>query len=503
MNYLQVTPPCRLTILRNVGFILLSFFLLMWLSPDSFLMAYWKPRCDSAWFFTCGKAWMEGMTPYVDFADSKGPLLWLIYGIGYLLSPTSYIGVFWLSVLAYTFTFSILWRTARLFTGRREAAFVLVMLSVLLFIRQIHCEVRAEDFCMPWICAGIYCTTRSLQHPSDTELKKYAFWLGVSMAWCLLVKWNLFIMMGGMAIVVVIVALKRHCANTVAWGLVGIILPLLPFVAYLMAKGCFADMVREYFVNTFQITDNRSGMSMWLAFIVTNTTNLLTTLKTIGETTILVGIALFCKRMRFSWWLLLPFIPFFLFIELKAPWCYYAATTIPFFVYLLSAFTNIPSICSLLCRMPRPLYAALLSAIFFIGIAYNTHTNLLAFTAGEPPVEFTATEQILMRKPFCKIMFSNHEIGLGVRARALPACKYWALQNGAYEAMKEDRYQAIRERKPDFVITVSDRDDIRFIAQSNNPIFTILSESGYHQCQVRVVKDGKTILKPLPIYAKE
>ena len=29
---------------------------------------------------------MNGMVPYVDFTDSKGPSLWLIYGIGYLLS---------------------------------------------------------------------------------------------------------------------------------------------------------------------------------------------------------------------------------------------------------------------------------------------------------------------------------------------------------------------------------------------------------------------------------
>ena len=43
--------------------------------------------------------------PYLDFADSKGLLLWLIYGIGYLISPTSYIGVFWLSIIAYTITF--------------------------------------------------------------------------------------------------------------------------------------------------------------------------------------------------------------------------------------------------------------------------------------------------------------------------------------------------------------------------------------------------------------
>ena len=91
-------------------------------------------KIDSAWFFTCGKAWMEGMTPYVDFADSKGILLWLIYGIGYLLSPTSYIGVFWLSVIAYAVTFHFIWKTARLFLDRRQSLLVLAFMPFFLFL---------------------------------------------------------------------------------------------------------------------------------------------------------------------------------------------------------------------------------------------------------------------------------------------------------------------------------------------------------------------------------
>ncbi len=493
MNNLKFTPPGRLAVLRWVSFFVFSLFLLMWLSPDSFLMAYWSPRCDSAWFFTCGKAWMEGMTPYVDFADSKGPLLWLIYGIGYLLSPTSYIGVFWLSVVAYIFTFEFLWRTARLFVDRREAVLVLAMLSILLFLRQFHDEVRAEDFCMPWLCAGIYCMTRSLQRPSGKELRRYAFWLGVSMAWCLLIKWNMFIMMGGMAIVVAVVALQRRNFTAVACGLAGIILPLLPFVVYLVAKGCFADMVNEYFVNTFLITDNGSGLDMWKNFVIKNITRLSTTLKTIGECILFISLVAVCRSSRFSWWFFFAFIPFFLFVELKAPVGYYAATTIPFFVYPLSELARRSSVG--LCRMPRWMYSALVSVICLVGIAYNVHANRLAFMAGDPPTDFAASEQILMRKPFCKFMYLFYDIGWGLRARALPACKYWALQNGASETMKEERYQAIRAQKPDFVIVVSKHMDSQLI--------TILSESGYRQCNARVVENGKNIMKQLPIYAKK
>ncbi len=463
----------------------------MWLSPDSFLMAYWSPRCDSAWFFTCGKAWMEGMTPYVDFADSKGPLLWLIYGIGYLLSPTSYIGVFWLSVLAYTFTFEILWRTARLFVGRRGAAFVLVILSILLFLREIHDEVRAEDFCMPWICLGLYCVTRVLQRPTDTELKRYAFWLGISMSWCLLVKWNLFFMMGGMAIVVVIVVVQRRVFSAVGCGLVGIILPLLPFVWYLAAKGCFADMVQEYFVNTFLITDNGCGEAMWKAFVVTNSTHLPATLKTIGQCTIFAGIAFFCHYRRFSWWILFAFVPFFLFIELKAPWRYYTIATIPFFVYLLSEFAHLSY--HLLYRLSQHKYIGILSAVFFVGVALNVHANRLAFMAGEPPSNFVATEQILRQKPFCKIMYSGHEIGWGLRARALPACKYWALQNSASKSMKSERAKDIAARKADYIIGTPD------YANAHEWLLSC----GYHQCYATVVENGKTLKTPLPVYAKE
>lgn len=79
------------------------------------------------------------------------------------------------------------------FSGRRGSAVALLLMSVLLFFRQLHDEVRAEDFCMPWICAGLYCTIRALQSPTDAMLRRYAFVLGVSLSWGLLIKWNLFL----------------------------------------------------------------------------------------------------------------------------------------------------------------------------------------------------------------------------------------------------------------------------------------------------------------------
>jgi hypothetical protein len=62
----------------------------------------------------CGKALLNGMVPYVDFSDSKGILLWFIYGIGYLIDNYSDVGVFWLACLNLLAVLLISFRTAKI-----------------------------------------------------------------------------------------------------------------------------------------------------------------------------------------------------------------------------------------------------------------------------------------------------------------------------------------------------------------------------------------------------
>ncbi|MBQ8521824.1 MAG: hypothetical protein IJ456_10765, partial [Bacteroides sp.] len=76
---MQATTASRFKVFLSLG--LFATLVLFVISPDSYTH-YPFGRVDSAWFFMCGKAWMNGLLPYVDFADSKGPLLWLIYGVG-------------------------------------------------------------------------------------------------------------------------------------------------------------------------------------------------------------------------------------------------------------------------------------------------------------------------------------------------------------------------------------------------------------------------------------
>ena len=96
---------------RWILLLLVSFVILLVLSPDSYTHQVYG-RLDSAMFFMQGHAWTKGMVPYVDFTDSKGPLLFLIYAVGAWLSPTTYHGVFWISVIVYTLIFYFTYRSA-------------------------------------------------------------------------------------------------------------------------------------------------------------------------------------------------------------------------------------------------------------------------------------------------------------------------------------------------------------------------------------------------------
>ena len=64
---------------------------------------------DSGTFQIIGKGWMEGELPYRDLWDNKGPLLYLINGIGYLITGNK-TGVFILQVINLTIAIFIVYR---------------------------------------------------------------------------------------------------------------------------------------------------------------------------------------------------------------------------------------------------------------------------------------------------------------------------------------------------------------------------------------------------------
>ena len=175
-------------------FAVLSLLLTSW---DSYLYDLWQHH-DVIWFYACGKAWMNGMIPYVDFADSKGPLLWLFYGIGYLLSPNSYVGCYWISCILYTIIFYQCYKCALVFTRNSLLSLTAVVLSALFFLGSAtHIEVRTEDYCYPFMLPMFYrFLLHSIGHEATPRFaKQSAMLLGLALGGTLLIKYSCTLML--------------------------------------------------------------------------------------------------------------------------------------------------------------------------------------------------------------------------------------------------------------------------------------------------------------------
>ena len=412
------------------------------LSPDSYLHDIIYLHLDCTWFYTCGKAWMCGMTPYVDFADSKGPLLWLIYGIAYLINNHSFVGVFWISLPFYALSLLAAYKTARLYLPRLSAALAVALLPHFLYLLRYSYETLAETFCLPFIFIAIYSACAAAKRkPTAAD----AAATGAALAACLLIKWDVAAMMLAPAALTIHRAARRHAATKTLTGLLaGFCAVVVPFLLYFALSGNLSDLISEYFVNTLATVTDGHKISLSrtiLNFVLGEKIFLL----------LLAGTALFCWLTRSGpgmaaalCWFKLCCSPF----DMHGR---YMLALMPFATFLIIALLH-----ALMARHqpPRAIIQACCIAAAASVVAVNWPLRYCGFEGQtkELSMSFYRAAYIMAQVQSPKILSYSHDSPVGVATGALPACRYWALQNGATQAMIDERSRAIAAGLPDFII---------------------------------------------------
>ena len=77
---------------------------------------------DSIIFQTVGKCWTEGVLPYVGTFENKGPLLFFVNAVGYLIYPRY--GIMLLQIPFMYFSFLFMWRAVELYWSRRATLII-------------------------------------------------------------------------------------------------------------------------------------------------------------------------------------------------------------------------------------------------------------------------------------------------------------------------------------------------------------------------------------------
>jgi len=465
------------------GFLFLFVFILEFLvSINSYTHDLYN-RIDSAIFFMSGKAWMNGMIPYVDYADAKGPLLWLIFGIGYLFSNYNYLGVFWIECIFYTVVFFYCYKIGCLFLSDKKTALLGSMLMALsFFCVAYHYETRAEDFCQAFITGGLYYTLRSLYGiQRDKDIKIASFVIGVSFAATLLMKFTIAAMILILFFALFYYLIKRRkdlIWKSFLYAFLGTSLVLFPFILYFLYQGHFHDFIYEYFAATSQTVVQIPTLGgMIRDYIVDGWGSLLhinplrSFIICLLLANIIGGCVYFYKKLPAFKWVPAVIALWFVCISMYHALGYYYHSFAAFAIFPVIMYLTLFKRFITGKKLRLVFYASAIIIFVFVENMTFLRPNFF-LNKTEERKDFYYVNRILSQIPNPKIMFSFYDTGYGTPAHALPGCKYWTGYLGITDKMVSDRELAIKQNLPDFVFVMSDFNNYAHFTE-------LLQQSGY------------------------
>ncbi len=457
MNILKDITNTLRTDYKVLLFCAIFFSLLLFvISPDSPTHDLYG-RNDTAWFFMCGKAWMNGMIPYVDFADSKGPLLWLIFGIGYLISPTNYFGLYILSCILYTFIGYLIYKILILYVDDKRKGIVgVTIMSIPLFLSWFHYEIRAEDYAMFFSILSLYVTVRKIKENSEREYscKKLGFVLGACFSCSLLIKFNIAAMQLYFLFYLLYKFVKLRdffqVIKLCKWYLIGVTAIILPFLLYFIMHGNLAAFIQEYFINTTKTVSYENPIKIYIA-------EWLYMLIDPKRISVFIGTVLFLwlyvkETDQNKYFPLLGFL-FYYGIAIHHAYCWYYLSITVFFLiyaclYLLKRVDGKSSLSLSLMILGCFIFACYFNVMREDTIAVREH---FIHHSSLEKANYNYFSSLISQKKNPTLIIIGMDDGVGTASNALPGCKYWSTQNGATEEMLQEQRKSILEGNADFI----------------------------------------------------
>ena len=120
---------------------------------------------DSSIFQVVGKYWSQGYLPYVNVFDHKGPLIFFVNMLGYMIHPRT--GVAVIQIIALYVSLMFVWRAMSLYSASTAAK--IFFMAFALIYHAAHCEEgnHVTEYTLPFLSASAYCFLRTLKNSAD------------------------------------------------------------------------------------------------------------------------------------------------------------------------------------------------------------------------------------------------------------------------------------------------------------------------------------------------
>lgn len=233
-------------------------------TKSSFLYPF-NDWVDANCYFTVGKGMMQGKVVYRDLFEQKGVLLYFLHGLAYLVSHTTFIGVFFIELIAGTAYLYYAGRTAALFAGGKWPYVIIPVLAALVYssLYFAHGD-SAEELCLPMLMYGFYRLMRFFKEPGSLTPRVIVV-CGILAACVLWIKYTMLGWWLAFMIAVIVERLLKKQVNKAlmfcVWFAAGALVATLPWLIYFAVNKAIHDWVYTYFILNITAYANSASIS--------------------------------------------------------------------------------------------------------------------------------------------------------------------------------------------------------------------------------------------------
>ena len=409
---------------------------------------------DANCLLTVGRVMKSGGVLYRDIYEQKGPLLYLIHMLAACISDTSFLGVYVMEIPALTAALYAAYRLMRLRAGRGFALGAAAVFGALVttggsFMR----GDSAEEFCLPLLTAALAIAYAEYGRRAKPMRTKRLLVCGVLAGCIATIKYTLLGAMIGLCAVEGILALKEggvlRALKSAGVFLVGMAIPILPWLLYFGLNGALSDAYTAYLYNNIFLYGGEAaswGQKFHDGLRVLRDNALWAVPAALGLAALLLDRG---KTPAVRWAVLAMAAGQFATVFcIGRVWAYSLLALAPFFaIGCMQLHRAVKKIGPL--RWAKGLAAAV-CAVSLIW-AYAATPN--AFLRGQKLESLAQGRLAKYMEPGASLLqYSHLDDGLYLTARTLPQEKYFVRLNVQFSEMREELDRAVREGGPEYVL---------------------------------------------------
>ena len=233
--------------------LVVSFVFLLICSKSSFLYPL-NDWVDSNCFFTVGKGMMNGKVIYRDLIEQKGPLLYFIHGIAYLISNKTFIGVFIFEVISFSGFLYWGYKINVLFIKSKYIKILITLIAMMILTCFSFCKGdSAEEFIVPLLTVSLYYFLYYFKNENYKRMDyKILFTNGIIAGCVLWIKYTMLgFWFGWMMFIFINMVINKDFYRGIKSCIVflmGILVATLPWIIYFASNNGLNEWINTYFI---------------------------------------------------------------------------------------------------------------------------------------------------------------------------------------------------------------------------------------------------------------